>query len=88
LFGCGPRLAAFVTIALTGERGAAGRLVRRRVLWRIGLVWYIAVVLGMGTLRAAEGAIIAISGGGAFTSLNLPGLVHEPASYLVAGLIG
>lgn len=46
----GPTLAAFVmTASIDGKRGVL-RLLRRYVLWRVPIQWYVAVLLGMPTL--------------------------------------
>ena len=43
----GPAVAAFVVTALTGGRHAVGRLLRRLVQWRVGVGWYLLVILGV-----------------------------------------
>jgi uncharacterized protein len=43
----GPAVAAFVVTALTGGRPAVGQLLRRLVQWRVGLGWYLLVLLGV-----------------------------------------
>jgi membrane protease YdiL (CAAX protease family) len=43
----GPAVAAFVVTALTGGRPAVGQLLRRLVQWRVGLRWYLLVLLGI-----------------------------------------
>lgn len=43
----GPAVAAFVVTALTGGRPAVGRLLRRLVQWRVGIRWYLLVLLGI-----------------------------------------
>ena len=43
----GPALAAFIVTALTGGRPAVGRLLRRLVQWRVGVGWYLLVILGI-----------------------------------------
>jgi uncharacterized protein len=41
----GPTLAAFIMTGLTEGRAGIGRLLRRYVLWRVGLRWYLIVLL-------------------------------------------
>ena len=43
----GPAVAAFVVTALTGGRPAVGQLLRRLVQWRVGICWYLLVLLGI-----------------------------------------
>jgi uncharacterized protein len=42
----GPTLAAFIVTGATEGREGIGRLLRRYVLWRVGLRWYLIVLLG------------------------------------------
>jgi CAAX protease family protein len=42
----GPTLAAFVVTGATEGRASIRRLLRRYVLWRVGLRWYLVVLLG------------------------------------------
>lgn len=43
----GPAVAAFVVTALTGGRSAVGQLLRRLIQWRVGVGWYLLVLLGI-----------------------------------------
>ncbi len=43
----GPAVAAFVVTALTGGRPAVGQLLRRMVQWRVGVGWYLLVLIGI-----------------------------------------
>jgi membrane protease YdiL (CAAX protease family) len=43
----GPAVAAFVVSALTGGRPAVGQLLRRMVQWRVGIRWYLLVLVGV-----------------------------------------
>jgi membrane protease YdiL (CAAX protease family) len=43
----GPAVAAFVVTALIGGRPAVGQLLRRLVQWRVGVGWYLLVLLGI-----------------------------------------
>ncbi len=42
----GPTLAAFVMTAVTGGKAGVRQLLRRYVLWRVGIQWYLLVLLG------------------------------------------
>ena len=43
----GPAVAAFVVTGLTGGRPAVGRMLRRLVHWRVGIRWYLLVLIGI-----------------------------------------
>ncbi len=43
----GPAVAAFVVTGLTGGRNAVRQLLRRLVQWRVGIRWYLLVLLGI-----------------------------------------
>jgi membrane protease YdiL (CAAX protease family) len=43
----GPAVAAFAMTAFTGGRPAVGQLLRRMVQWRVGVRWYLLVLLGV-----------------------------------------
>jgi membrane protease YdiL (CAAX protease family) len=43
----GPAVAAFVVTALTGGKSAIGQLLRRLVQWRVGVGWYLLVLIGV-----------------------------------------
>src|SRR5215204_4746694 len=43
----GPFLAAFIMTGATEGREGVGRFLRRFVLWRVGLGWYLFVVVGI-----------------------------------------
>ena len=43
----GPAVAAFVVTALTAGRAGVGQLLRRMAHWRVGVRWYLLVLLGV-----------------------------------------
>jgi uncharacterized protein len=43
----GPAVAAFIVTGLTGGRSAVGQLLRRLVQWRVGIRWYLLVLIGI-----------------------------------------
>jgi membrane protease YdiL (CAAX protease family) len=47
----GPAVAAFIVTALTGGRPAVRQLLRRLVQWRVGVRWYLLVLLGIPLLE-------------------------------------
>ena len=48
----GPFLAAFIMTGITGGRAGIGRLLRRFVLWRVGLGWYLVALIGIPMILA------------------------------------
>jgi membrane protease YdiL (CAAX protease family) len=49
----GPTLASFVVTAMTGGTAGARQLLRRYVLWRVGLRWYLLVLVGVPLIQLA-----------------------------------
>ena len=47
----GPAVAAFIVTALIGGRPAVGQLLRRLVQWRVGIGWYLLVLIGIPLLE-------------------------------------
>ena len=43
----GPAVAAFIVTALIGGRPAVGQLLRRLVQWKVGIRWYLLVLIGI-----------------------------------------
>jgi len=46
----GPTLSAFIMTAVTEGKAGVGRLLRRYVLWRVGVPWYLLVLIGIPAL--------------------------------------
>jgi len=53
----GPVLSAFVMTGMTEGREGIGRLLRRHVLWRVGIRWYLFALLGIPVIMVL-GAIV------------------------------
>jgi membrane protease YdiL (CAAX protease family) len=53
----GPTLSAFIMTGVTEGRAGIGRLLRRYVLWRVGLRWYLFVLVGIPVVMVL-GAIV------------------------------
>ncbi len=51
----GPMVAGFVVTAVTQGHDGVVRLLRRIVQWRVGLVWYAFVFLGLGAVAMPGG---------------------------------
>jgi uncharacterized protein len=64
----GPFLAAFIMTGITEGRAGIGRLVRRFVLWRVGLGWYLFALIGVPAI-VVLGAIVLPGGLASFQGL-------------------
>lgn len=83
----GPFLAAFIMTGVTEGRAGISRLLRRIVLWRVELRWYLFALLGVPAITVL-GAIVLP---GVFASFQTPALsllVTYPVSFVVSLLIG
>jgi len=87
----GPTLAAFIMTATTEGRAGIRRLLRRIVLWRVGLRWYLFALIGVPLvipLVLTLGMII-VPGGLASLQFLGPGYVLAyPVSFVVTLIIG
>jgi uncharacterized protein len=54
----GPFLSGFVMTGATEGRAGVGRLLRRFVLWRVGLGWYLFVLLGAPSILALAAVLL------------------------------
>jgi membrane protease YdiL (CAAX protease family) len=54
----GPFLSGFVMTGATEGRAGLGRLLRRCVLWRVGIQWYLFVLLGVPALFALAAGLL------------------------------
>jgi len=78
-FTLGPTLAAFLITAITQGRAGIVQLLRRYVLWRVGLRWYLLVLLGVPVLLLI--AVLPLPG--ALSALRLPALTFWPTYLLI-----
>ena len=74
----GPTVSAFIMTALTERKPGVLRLLRRYVLWRVGIPWYLLVLLGVPALVLIPFLILP----GALSAFHLPGLSFWP-TYLI-----
>jgi membrane protease YdiL (CAAX protease family) len=74
----GPTLAAFLMTAVTQGRAGILQLLRRYVLWRVGIPWYLFVLLGVPAPMLLAVLILP----GALSAFHLPGLSFWP-TYLM-----
>jgi membrane protease YdiL (CAAX protease family) len=73
----GPFLAGFIMTGITEGRAGIGRLLRRMVLWRVGLGWYLFALLGLPALMVLSvivlpGALASFQGQGLASLAPLP----------------
>ena len=54
---CGPTLGAFVVTAATDGKAGVRRLLRRYVQWRVGIHWYLLILLGYPALDLLNASI-------------------------------
>jgi uncharacterized protein len=54
----GPTLAAFVMTGITEGRAGVRRLLRKIVLWRVGLGWYLFALLGLPVILALSALVV------------------------------
>jgi membrane protease YdiL (CAAX protease family) len=78
-FTLGPTLAAFLITAITQGRAGIVQLLRRYVLWRVGLRWYLLVLLGVPALLL----ISVLPLPGALSAFRLPALSFWPTYLLI-----
>jgi membrane protease YdiL (CAAX protease family) len=78
-FTLGPTLAAFLMTAVTQGRAGIVQLLRRYVLWRVGLRWYLLVLLGVPALLL----ISVLPLPGALSAFRLPALSFWPTYLLI-----
>ena len=83
----GPAIAAFIMTATTEGRAGIRRLLRRIVLWRVGLRWYLFAFIGV-PLVMTLGTIL-VPGGLASLQFLGPGYVLTyPVTFIAVLLIG
>ena len=83
----GPTLSAFVMTGITEGRAGIRRLLRRYVLWRVGLRWYLFALVGIPAIEVL-GAIVVPGGLASFQTIDPPYVLTYLASFVVIFLIG
>ena len=79
----GPTVSAFIMTAVTEGKAGMGRLLRRYVLWRVGLPWYLLVLVGVPALLLLS---ILVLPGGMATVRHL--VLIYPVGYILAFFTG
>ena len=77
----GPTLSAFIMTSVTEGRDGVRRLLRRIVLWRVGLRWYLFVLLGIPAIILLSTVVVP----GALTSFQAAAVPSTLVLYVVAG---
>ena len=81
----GPALAGVIVTAGMEGRAGVGRLLRRVIQWKVGVVWYLVLLLGpLAVLTLTAGAFLGVS----FLRDFFYGLPLLPAQYLPFVLVG
>lgn len=75
----GPTVGALIVTALTEGREGIARLLRRIVLWRVGIVWYLVVLVGIPAIETIGTIVLP----GAWASATPMNVLPELASYAV-----
>src|SRR5215207_8898904 len=79
----GPTLSAFIMTGVTGGRDGVRRLLRRIVLWRVGLGWYLFVLVGIPAIIVLCTVVLP----GALASFRASAVPSTMFLYVVAGLV-
>jgi uncharacterized protein len=77
----GPTLSAFIMTGVTGGRDGVRRLLRRIVLWRVGLRWYLFVLVGIPAITVLSTVVLP----GALASFQASAVPSTMFLYVVAG---
>ena len=77
----GPTLSAFIMTGVTGGRDGVRRLLRRIVLWRVGLGWYLFVLVGIPAIIVLCTVVLP----GALVSFRASAVPSTMFLYVVAG---
>ena len=83
----GPTVAAFIMTGVTEGRAGIGRLLRRYVQWRVGIQWYLFVLLGI-PIIVLLGGIVVPGALDSFQPVILPLLLAYPMAFLMTFLLG
>ena len=83
----GPTVAAFIMTGVTEGRAGIRRLLRRYVQWRVGIQWYLFVLLGIPVI-VLLGGIVVPGALESFQPIILPLLLAYPLAFLMTFLLG
>lgn len=83
----GPTVAAFIMTGVTEGRAGIRRLLRRYVQWRVGVQWYLFVLVGI-PIIILLGAIVVPGVLGSFEPLTLSLILAYPLAFATTLLLG
>ena len=83
----GPAVAAFIVTAATEGRGGVARLLHRCVQWRVGIGWYLFLLVGVPVIILL-GTIVVPTALASFQPIIGPLLAAYPLAFLVTFLLG
>ncbi len=83
----GPTLSSFIMTGMTEGRVGIRRLLRRYVLWRVGLRWYLFVLLAIPAIELL-GAIVVPGALGSFQGLTLTMVLTYPIAFVSTWVLG
>jgi len=66
----GPFLSAFIMTGVTEGRAGIGRLLRRMVLWRVGIRWYLFALIGIPVLLVLSAIVLLLGDLASFQGLS------------------
>lgn len=70
-----PSAVAIVLIAVLHGKAGVGKLLRRLLMWRVGVGWYVAVVLVSALMLGAVGLSVLLGGDAPDVAVTIPGVV-------------
>ena len=82
-----PTVAAFIMTGMTEGKAGVVRLLRRYVLWRVGIQWYLFVLIGIPVI-VLLGAIVVPGAVASFDPVIAPLLAAYPLAFLVTFFLG
>lgn len=83
----GPTVAAFIMTGATEGRPGVGRLLRRYVQWRVGLRWYLFVLLAIPAIEVL-GAIVVPGALASYQPLTLAMVLGYPLAFATTFVLG
>jgi len=88
----GPFLSAFIMAGITEGRAGIGRLLRRMVLWRVGIRWYLFALIGIPVIFVLSAIVLQLGALASFQGLSstmaLGYLLTFAPMFLLGGPLG
>jgi uncharacterized protein len=87
IYSFGPAVAAFVMTAIVAGRRGCAELLRKMLLWRVGIIWYVFVFIGIPVIQVLGTIVVP----GTLASLQhlspIPALLHYMPFFIYPALI-